>query len=266
MKLVSLFIVRFLLLGAFNDVVKPLVHFKMKMRRDCRHQTAFAERQDKMDTYGSSDLTDDYLDVVLPVGFISFFGMVHPWCVLLLLPVLLIQVRADAWKLTHAYRRPYPQLAMGIGCFNAMMGFFGHCMIAINLGLMIVQLGGVKRLFPAFGMSTPQSWHQSSYGGDVQVFLALAIWLLLSWHLYGFAVPSSSFYVQLERRRQILQRHHLFYSAGCGSVTTKVRVSPQKLSKREDFRRVNSLIKTPQGSEGARHSIYSGLLPDVDLL
>jgi len=258
-QLKAIFITRFICLGALNDVAKPYVTFKMKQWRiaRARHTQAarlaasFMEQQAEMDTYTPADLTNDYLDVLLPLCFVVFFGMISPVSVLLLLCVIMIQVRTDSWKLTHVYRRPYPQIARGIGVFNTFLEFCGHCMIFLNLGLIFVEFGGIRGMVPssldirgdldvAVVPATGPEGHEhtlsAGYLIDCLAFMVLTITLVLAWRLLGYMIPSVSAWVQLEHRRHDLQRHRLFYNAGVdGMKMRRVRLWQEDLKSRRDF-------------------------------
>jgi len=240
-QLFSIFFTRYLVLyGAINDVLTPWIKLLMEKQRE----VSYVEHQVEMATYGNYELTNDYLDAILPVGFVTFFGMIYPPSVLLLLVVLMVRVRADSWKLLYVYRRPYPHVAKDIGVFNSMLSLFAYGMVLTNLGLVMVDFGGIAQLFnlkfePMFlyiyGLPVRTIWFL-----DALIFLAMALAISLFWHLLEFILDDVSHYVRTEQQRQDLQRHILSYTGFKGVDLRRVALMKERLLTRVNFSRVRT--------------------------
>jgi len=72
------------------------------------------EAQAKFIEYDGSDLSDDYMQIIFPVLFVMFFGMAFPVASILVPLLCIVQLRCDAWKLVHTFRRPYPNMVFNI--------------------------------------------------------------------------------------------------------------------------------------------------------
>merc|ERR1712216_164545 len=80
--LCTLFFTRYVLLcGAFEDIIRPWFALRLRKTREQNaygRMLSFTERQMNMPTYGGDNLTTDYLNIFLPVGFLLFFGALLP--------------------------------------------------------------------------------------------------------------------------------------------------------------------------------------------
>merc|ERR1712050_762888 len=86
------------------------------------------------------------MDVLMPLCFVVFFGSIFPLSILLFLAMLLMQVRCDAWKLTHVFRRPYPRLGHGLSGLRSFLNFCGYTMIITNLASMFLEFDSMMPL------------------------------------------------------------------------------------------------------------------------
>jgi len=235
-QLRAIFITRFIVLGMLNRVLKPWVALKVKywlVMRGTESTFSIKGVQELMDEYSPSDLHHDYLDLLLPLCFIIFFGMIFPLSIVLLLFLAVIQIRSDAWKLTHVCRRPYPRVVMELGFFDSFLEFCGHCMIFSNLGLVYV-------LFPHHD-ADPTGLH-------LAVYLSLAMVGVLAWHFVAWLVPDKSDFVELEGRRHEFQRHKLFFS-GLNIKNLRVEIAPKELAQRTDFGKIQKLKHCDKGRQ-----------------
>lgn len=254
-QLFSIFLMRyFLLYGAVNDVLTPWIKMTMQKQREM----SYVEQQVEMATYGNYELTNDYLDAIIPLGFVTFFGMIYPPSVLLLIVVLMFRVRADSWKLLFAHRRPYPHVAKDIGVFNSMLGLFAYGMVLTNLGLIMVDFGGIAQLFHVrfnplyitiFGFPVRTIWVL-----DTLIFLAMALAISLMWHLLEFILDDTSHYVRTEQQRQDLQRHILSYTGFKGVDLRRVALMKDRLMARVNF----SSVMTYKEAAARQHHLSSG--------
>lgn len=217
-QLLSMFIARYIILaGAFNDVFKPWLTLKVKvLRRSWMGEppSSFTALQADMLEYGNRDLTDDWLDVLLAVGWTMFFGSIAPVLVFFLLVVIAFQIRCDAWKLLNVYRRPYPRIVKNIGSFDTLLVAFGYCMIITNVGLLRIQLGSRVKITSAMGMdglNISRDWF-----GRLELLLEaltcviVIAFLSLLWASSGLLMPNETYFLRLEERRQDLQRRKLW--------------------------------------------------------
>lgn len=82
---------------------------------------AFMERQGKMWVYEIDEYITDFLDLVVAVGYTLLFASVVPIVVIIALAILLVRLRADAWKLCSVYRRTWAFRTSGIGAWNDVL-------------------------------------------------------------------------------------------------------------------------------------------------
>eukprot|EP00930_Biecheleria_cincta_P095509 TRINITY_DN87467_c0_g1_i1.p1 TRINITY_DN87467_c0_g1~~TRINITY_DN87467_c0_g1_i1.p1 ORF type:complete len:887 (+),score=125.92 TRINITY_DN87467_c0_g1_i1:249-2663(+) len=71
----------------------------------------YIERQGKMKTYDGGERNSDYMQVLLPLGFVVLFGSALPMGSVLCFVLFGFGLRMDAWKLTNVLRRPFPDSA-----------------------------------------------------------------------------------------------------------------------------------------------------------
>lgn len=107
------------------DVVMPIFDsyydargefFKLKrmgrLAQDAKSAAyCYIERQGKMRTYDGRERNSDYMQVLLPLGFVVLFGSALPLGSVLCLTLFGFGMRMDAWKLTTVFRRPFPDSA-----------------------------------------------------------------------------------------------------------------------------------------------------------
>jgi hypothetical protein len=227
----SILFTRFIALGGLNDTLLPFIKLYRKdralalanapfkcMREETGRNNSLNLDQAKLDQYHATDLNNDILDVILPMCFVIFFGMVFPLSVPLLLIVVLSQVRCDAWKLTHLFQRPYPALAKSLGVFDTFLEVCGIFMIATNVGIMMVEFGGTTEILPwskeyadSLYVRVNNRKISARWVIDSLVFLLFFVVLAGLWRFLGHQIPEKSGWLLLEERRQALQRQHLFY-------------------------------------------------------
>mmetsp|Transcript_41580 Transcript_41580/g.114564 ORF Transcript_41580/g.114564 Transcript_41580/m.114564 type:complete len:944 (-) Transcript_41580:115-2946(-) len=244
--LCATFIMRYVILyGVLIDIVKPFLQLRLKQYRDERrhgYEDSFFELQVHMSTYGSTELTNDYLNILLPLGFVIFFGMVSPESVLLLLLALLFRVRTSAWKLLHVYRRPYPSFVQDIGVFNDMLGFYGYMMLLSNLGLLVVDFGGVSHFAPRVPELLGVTEFKHHWFVEMFAFFFMALVLVFVWRFLEAMLPNECYADRVELRRQDLQHQRLFYcSAFEGLKRGRVSLQADRLDSREDFAQATML-------------------------
>lgn len=240
-QMMSTFVVRFIVLGGLmNHLAKPFMHLFVKGGLG-QHSTSYIEFQAVKERATSSEMTTNYLDVLLPMCFVIFFGAIFPFCILLFVVLVLVQARCDAFTLTHVFQRPFPKLreAANLIQFRLFLETCGHVMIITKLALLFFEFGGVVQLDPdvvarlaglplqacndtatnatASSEHMAAVWWQSEMDAcrfaklvmNTLIFLLLAFLLVALWHLIGFWMPSESRFTRIECYRHDLQRHRL---------------------------------------------------------
>ncbi|TMW55806.1 hypothetical protein Poli38472_008454 [Pythium oligandrum] len=81
------------------------------LNRDALSTALDTERQ--MSTY--EGVMFDYAQVVIPMGFVAWFGVLAPLGVLLAWSVAVLQIRVDAYRLCYRTQRPFPAQTKSIG-------------------------------------------------------------------------------------------------------------------------------------------------------
>eukprot|EP00657_Telonema_sp_P-1_P009422 TRINITY_DN3609_c0_g1_i2.p1 TRINITY_DN3609_c0_g1~~TRINITY_DN3609_c0_g1_i2.p1 ORF type:complete len:762 (-),score=247.85 TRINITY_DN3609_c0_g1_i2:108-2393(-) len=89
-----------------------------------------AEFEGKLQVYESP--FEDYNEMILQLGFVSFFAVAFPLCALMALVNNVIEIRSDAFKLLAAHQRPEPRQAEDIGSWYTIMDVMTYISIATN--------------------------------------------------------------------------------------------------------------------------------------
>lgn len=268
----GIFFCRFVLAAIIDDVLVPFI--KVRYRRTSlyqvirhvalphlcykcglrqaevqpEHEPSFIELQAEMEPYRHSSLTQDYLDILLPLGVTLLFATVSSGIFLWFPTIVLLKARADAWKLSNLFQRPYPHMASGIGFFHSLLGIYGHLMIFTNLMLLVFYFDSFESL-PWVSVVWSKLFATAKGQGDVLVtnvealsFFPSALLMLLVWHSVESCIPGRSSHLQCDIQRQQLQRRALFYDSGL-----------QQQESGEDFRPTLSIL---EGNEHA-HEIQN---------
>jgi len=243
--LVSMFITRYILLaGVFNDVLKPYVmlHLTRWWRyRQMGPEESFFVLQTDFPEYGNFELNTDWLDVLLPLGIALFFGTTANLCMPMLVVVLLLQVRFDAWKLVTVYRRPYPRLVKDIGFFDTLLSFYGYTLIVSNLGILWMQFHGDYSLPPQW-FGRIQRHGKSQLLQECFVYFFAVASLIVAWRFSDYVLPGKSSRLRLEQKRQALQRHRVWHRTrkDCMGLRTSM-VDPSRQLDHMDFARMKTM-------------------------
>jgi len=78
---------------------------------------------------------EDYNEMILQLGFVSFFAVAFPLCPLMALVNNVIEIRSDAFKLLAAHQRPEPRQAEDIGSWYTIMDIMVYISIATNCAI-----------------------------------------------------------------------------------------------------------------------------------
>eukprot|EP00928_Gymnodinium_smaydae_P036602 TRINITY_DN25559_c0_g1_i1.p1 TRINITY_DN25559_c0_g1~~TRINITY_DN25559_c0_g1_i1.p1 ORF type:complete len:895 (-),score=184.58 TRINITY_DN25559_c0_g1_i1:164-2848(-) len=131
--------------SATNEEVTKLKKLGKLSEDDDSPGYSFIEQQAKMSTYDGQGMIDDYLGIIGPLGFVLLFGITMPMCSLLALVCFGLQLRADAWKLTRAIRRPFPMIAtLGLGVWQVILEQLVHLSVITNVALVCFQVQPFK--------------------------------------------------------------------------------------------------------------------------
>merc|ERR1719491_2230909 len=127
-------------------------------------------------------------------------------------------------------------------------------MILTNLGLIMVDFGGVSRYLQLnFDQPCLLMWGmkvQTTRILDTLFFLALGFPLSLLWHLLEFVLDDESNFVRIEHQRQDLQRHILTSTGTKGVDMRKMVLTPESTRRRRDFSRL------PTYAQAAEHTLH----------
>lgn len=100
------------------DLASPLINLrwakwseeqKTKTIREKDWKYSYIESQSKMLEYSGDLQNEDYMQILLPFGFVLFFGCALPSSAVFCWLYTALQMRVDAWKLCHCMKRPYPR-------------------------------------------------------------------------------------------------------------------------------------------------------------
>mmetsp|Transcript_128004 Transcript_128004/g.255613 ORF Transcript_128004/g.255613 Transcript_128004/m.255613 type:complete len:802 (-) Transcript_128004:70-2475(-) len=215
-QLRTLFFTRYIVLGSFNRLAKPYLQLRFKLwwRSDGKRQMTFTEVQELMEEYTEAEHNGDFMDVLVPLSLVLFFGIISPMVVLLMLLLVIVQFRSDIWKLVHTYRRPFPRAVKSNLVFDDFMEFCGISMIFMNLAMISV----IAR--------REASWRTETYDARLAAphFSAAMVGLLL-WHFLAWLVPSKTERTQLQEERQLVERHKLDHLRQPVAVPAKLDVA-----------------------------------------
>jgi len=151
--------------------------------------------QVNFDVYDSDCDAYDYEEILFPLMFVGLFSIPMPLASILALIIVVSQAIVDRQKLLRFYRRPYPDMAQGIGIWqNNLLTSISHLAAFTNLGLIVFGL----ELLPAVMLdSLTKKWLVFLVGEQVFIVLGVLIQMLI----YG--VPTV---IMAERQRQWVQR------------------------------------------------------------
>lgn len=207
-------------------------------------QLSMIEEQAKMLEYTGADAADDYMAIIFPAGFVALFSMAMPlFSVCFSYIAAITQIRADAWKLCKAYRRPFPEMVSGIGKWNDVLEIFALCMVILNGLQVTTQLNVapiVKKLLPLT---------EAHYEKDPEIMQAFVFFMFITIFfaarlMLDKLVADVDSRTELERRRQDLQRIHLFQTSTGDDFKEKVVL---KCTGNNDLRRFEELPQLKPG-------------------
>mmetsp|Transcript_42955 Transcript_42955/g.96688 ORF Transcript_42955/g.96688 Transcript_42955/m.96688 type:complete len:444 (+) Transcript_42955:3-1334(+) len=159
---------------------------------------SFLEAQAKMDEYGGAEQIEDYCQIVMPLAFVLMFGITLPFCSVLSLLCFGLQLRADAFKLTRATKRPFPsrctteQRGGALGVWMVVLQMLTYMATVTNCALIVFNLEPFK------------DWDLTNQLVLFYTSVLVAVVLQIAIHNL---IPEVSADVALARRRHERQRH-----------------------------------------------------------
>ena len=139
----------------------------------------------------SYDTFEDYCNLLIQFGYVSFFTVAFPLAPLCALLTNVLEIRAGAYKLLRVYRRPLAVRAPGIGVWLSVLQVMSVIAVLTNcalIGFTSQQVDNwVPNVSPAVKIAV------------IFVFEHVVIAAKLIIHSYLFSVPRS---VQLDRQRE----------------------------------------------------------------
>mmetsp|Transcript_106665 Transcript_106665/g.318859 ORF Transcript_106665/g.318859 Transcript_106665/m.318859 type:complete len:765 (-) Transcript_106665:42-2336(-) len=197
------------------DIAMPLLEYYLKIffeARELRQRggvyqqgaVSFLEMQAKLPKYSGESLAADYMQVFFSLAFVVLFSVVMPLLtVCLALCTFVLQLRVDAWKLLHTYRRVFPDMADGIGLWNNVMRSLEFLSICVNLCLLITHYDAVR--FFTWVPGVRESLNRSpTVTKALMFFIALNIFRMCK-ASFDYIVPDEPERTSLEKKRQDLQ-------------------------------------------------------------
>ncbi|CAG9328292.1 unnamed protein product [Blepharisma stoltei] len=100
-----------------------------------RAERTAAEEENQLDPYETP--LDDYMEIVINYGYVIMFSAAFPLLPLVALFMNLLEIRVDAYKLTHLCKRCYPDPANSIGEWEIIVRFISFLGALTNTGIII---------------------------------------------------------------------------------------------------------------------------------
>ncbi|DAZ96735.1 TPA: hypothetical protein N0F65_012312 [Lagenidium giganteum] len=125
-----------------------------------------------LETY---DTFEDYTDMLIQFGYVTFFSLAFPLAPLLALVNNVFGLRATAFKLCHAKQRPIARKASDIGIWFHVLQLMSVLAVLTNCLHIAFTTTQIERLFPSIG-ATSKVW---IVFGVEHLVLALKVWMML---------------------------------------------------------------------------------------
>ncbi|RLN57207.1 hypothetical protein BBJ29_006274 [Phytophthora kernoviae] len=140
------------------------------------------------------DTFEDYTEMLVQFGYVSFFSLAFPLAPLLALLNNLFELRTDAFKLCHAKQRPLAHKASGIGVWLHVLQTMSVLAVLTNCFHLAYSTALLERAFPSV-TPTQKVW---IVFGIEHILLLLKVWM-------ACVIPSIPNYVaeRLHREREL---------------------------------------------------------------
>jgi anoctamin-10/anoctamin-7 len=134
---------------------------------------------------------EDYAEMVIQFGYTTMFIVAFPLATVMSLFNNYIELRVDAWKLTHVVRRPEPRSCEDIGSWFEIFEVISYAAVFVNSGLV------------AF---TSTSAINTTWSNRVWIFVLMSFGLMGIKFLFQYFIPDISPEVTIQE-----QRNEYFY-------------------------------------------------------
>jgi len=114
-----------------------------KLAEEGRHISKY-EAQFQMTTYGDDGVFDDYNEMVLQFGYVTFFAADFPFVTVFAFLNNLIEVRSDSYKLVESMQRPVPKFVSSIGCWHSILDVMSFIAVTTNFASIFFVSGLMK--------------------------------------------------------------------------------------------------------------------------
>lgn len=139
------------------------------------------------------DTFEDYAEMLIQFGYVSFFSLAFPLAPLLALANNVLELRTDAFKLCHAKQRPLAHKASGIGIWLHVLQLMSVLAVLTNCLHIAFTTTLLEQLFPdSLVTSTTKVW--LAFGVE-HLLLLLKVWMMI-------AIPDMPRDVQDKVRRE----------------------------------------------------------------
>ncbi|POM59322.1 Anoctamin, partial [Phytophthora palmivora] len=119
------------------------------------------------------DTFEDYTEMLVQFGYVSFFSLAFPLAPLLALLNNLLELRTDAFKLCHTRQRPLAHKASGIGVWLHVLQIMSVLAVLTNCFHLAYSTSLLERAFPR--VTAPQKvW---IVFGIEHLLLVMKVWL-----------------------------------------------------------------------------------------
>mmetsp|Transcript_3454 Transcript_3454/g.6222 ORF Transcript_3454/g.6222 Transcript_3454/m.6222 type:complete len:902 (+) Transcript_3454:46-2751(+) len=213
-------LVTYLSLTLWVDVMFPWIQYRLKICIEDRffsvststsnvpiRQRSYVERQSTMHEYDWLQQIEDYTKVTIQCGMVLLFFTVLPAIALLAIFSNLVKIRADAWKLTHIYRRPFPEEVTGVGAWNRVIQLLARLAMGFNAALVI--------------FTTDLLQHRSKIERWLMLFVAERAAALLTTIVENLIPESSSDTKVTLKRHSVVTERLSLEQIGCKSCAEK---------------------------------------------
>ncbi|GMF29822.1 unnamed protein product [Phytophthora lilii] len=177
------------------------------------------------------DTFEDYTEMLVQFGYVSFFSLAFPLAPLLALLNNLLELRTDAFKLCHTKQRPLAHKASGIGVWLHVLQIMSVLAVLTNCFNLAYSTSLLERAFPGV-TATEKVW---IVFGIEHLLLLLKVWLVC-------VVPSVPRDVseRLRRERESAKHDSARAMAARMLATSSSTESPDIISCKQDAMRAAS--------------------------
>ena len=178
---------------------------------DYLNQSPMEEEANKEDYDGF----DDYIEMIIQLGYICLFASAYPLAPFVAILANIIELRLDAFKITHIHKRPWAMPVQGIGVWSTLIkcivwfSAITNCMIFCFSSMQMVQY-----LPQYFNVDNSGEHDLKDGNGWIVVFILFGIerLLLVTGIVLSIAIPSTPEDVRIkEQQKEYIQMqfHHL---------------------------------------------------------